>query len=97
LDTATLIWNGNEVTGQDAIRKFYEGLPSSEHQVDAVDSQPVATVAVGSQNTIMVTMSGVVRYQKNKAKTITQTFILTVEDQARQSWKVASDCVRTSE
>jgi len=96
-ENATLIWNGHEVTGQDAILKFYEGLPSSEHTIDAIDSHAVANVAVGDKNTIIVTMNGVVRYQKNRLKTITQTFILIAQEQGKQSWKIISDCLRTSE
>lgn len=41
LDKATLVWNGNAVSGQDALGEFFETLPSSEFQVQTLDCQPV--------------------------------------------------------
>lgn len=41
LDKATLIWNGNAVSGQEELNKFFEMLPSSEFQVNVLDCQPV--------------------------------------------------------
>lgn len=41
LDKATLIWNGNAVSGQEALNEFFEMLPSSEFQVNVLDCQPV--------------------------------------------------------
>jgi len=41
LDKATLVWNGNAVTGQDALAEFFESLPSSEFTVHTLDCQPV--------------------------------------------------------
>ena len=41
LDKATLVWNGNAVSGQDALGDFFESLPSSEFQVQTLDCQPV--------------------------------------------------------
>lgn len=41
LDKATLVWNGNAVTGHDALGEFFESLPSSEFQVQSLDCQPV--------------------------------------------------------
>lgn len=41
LDKATLVWNGNAVSGQDALAEFFESLPSSEFQVHTLDCQPV--------------------------------------------------------
>ncbi|KAG7252986.1 hypothetical protein CRUP_002460, partial [Coryphaenoides rupestris] len=38
---STLVWNGNAVSGQDALNEFYETLPSSEFQVHTLDCQPV--------------------------------------------------------
>lgn len=34
LDKATLIWNGNVVTGLEALANFFDMLPSSEFQVN---------------------------------------------------------------
>jgi len=41
MDNATLIWNGNGVTGKDSIQKFWMDLPSSEHTVITLDAQPI--------------------------------------------------------
>lgn len=41
LDKATLVWNGNAVSGQAALAEFFEMLPSSDFQVTTFDCQPV--------------------------------------------------------
>ncbi|MEE6497043.1 hypothetical protein FKM82_002568 [Ascaphus truei] len=41
MDTATLVWNGNPISGQEALIEFFEMLPSSEFQVNMFDCQPV--------------------------------------------------------
>ena len=43
LDSGTLVWNGNSVTGAEAIQAFLEKLPSSEHTVICLDAQPVSS------------------------------------------------------
>ena len=42
LDTAEGLWNGNKLKGKDAIIKFFEDLPTSEHKLESLDAQPVA-------------------------------------------------------
>lgn len=41
MDKATLLWNGNTVTGVEEIGKFFDGLPSTYHQVESLDAQPL--------------------------------------------------------
>ncbi|XP_039768331.1 NTF2-related export protein 2 isoform X1 [Ornithorhynchus anatinus] len=41
LDKATLVWNGNAISGQEALSEFFEMLPSSEFQINTLDCQPV--------------------------------------------------------
>ncbi|XP_069748945.1 NTF2-related export protein 2 isoform X2 [Narcine bancroftii] len=41
LDTATLVWNGNTISGHQALTEFFEMLPSSDFQVNMLDCQPV--------------------------------------------------------
>lgn len=41
MDTATLLWNGNAISNKDAILKFLEDLPTSEHTLTTLDSQPL--------------------------------------------------------
>ena len=44
LETATLLWNGNEVVGREAIVKYLTALPASDHKVMTLDSQPVTSM-----------------------------------------------------
>lgn len=41
MDTALLVWNGTGSVGKDQIQKFLESLPTSQHSVTSLDSQPV--------------------------------------------------------
>lgn len=41
IDSSTLIWNGNGVTGKDNIQKFWMDLPPSEHTIQILDAQPI--------------------------------------------------------
>ena len=36
-----MVWNGHSYTGSTDISTFYQGLPSSEHEVTSFDCQPV--------------------------------------------------------
>ena len=48
MGTATLVWNGNAVSGQESLSEFFEMLPSSEFQINVVDCQPVHDKATPS-------------------------------------------------
>ena len=39
-DKAEAVWNGNYLKGKEAIMKFFEDLPTSEHKLDSLDAQP---------------------------------------------------------
>ena len=41
LDNGLLSWNGNGITGNNQIQKFYINLPSSDHSVVTLDAQPI--------------------------------------------------------
>lgn len=41
LDTGLLTWNGNGISGNDRIQKFYIELPSSDHSISTLDAQPI--------------------------------------------------------
>ncbi len=43
LDTASMVWNGHSVAGQDSIVKFLTNLPGSEHKILSLDAQPIAS------------------------------------------------------
>ena len=95
LDTATASWNGNKVEGGVEIQKFYlDKLPKSEHQVTALDAQPVASNFVGSQTTILVVVAGHVSFQDSRQKPFQQNFLLTARG---DHWKIATDTFRHQE
>ena len=41
LDTATTVWNGNPLEGSEAILKFLDQLPTTEHTIESLDCQPI--------------------------------------------------------
>ncbi|MXQ99167.1 hypothetical protein E5288_WYG014768 [Bos mutus] len=95
LDKATLIWNGNVVTGLEALANFFDMLPSSEFQVNMLDCQPVHEQATQSQTTVLVVTSGTVKFDGNKQHYFNQNFLLTAQTTANNTvWKIASDCFR---
>ncbi|XP_027622708.1 NTF2-related export protein 2 isoform X1 [Tupaia chinensis] len=108
LDKATLIWNGNVVTGLDALNNFFEMLPSSEFQINMLDCQPVHEIqtdffslcvakeqATQSQSTVLVVTSGTVKFDGNKQHFFNQNFLLTAQSSPNSTvWKIASDCFR---
>lgn len=95
LDTATLIWNGNAVSGLAALNNFFDTLPSSEFQVNTLDCQPVHEQATQSQNTVLVVTSGIVKFDGNKQHFFNQNFLLTAQSTPHSTvWKIASDCFR---
>ncbi|XP_002763202.1 NTF2-related export protein 2 isoform X1 [Callithrix jacchus] len=95
LDKATLIWNGNVVSGLDALNNFFDALPSSEFQVNMLDCQPVHEQATQSQTTVLVVTSGTVKFDGNKQHYFNQNFLLTAQSTPNNTvWKIASDCFR---
>ncbi|XP_074640722.1 NTF2-related export protein 1-like [Tubulanus polymorphus] len=94
MDTASLTWNGNSVTGISNILTFYDTLPSSEHTVESLDAHPIVEGTQG-QSTILVCACGYVKYQGNCAGTFTQNFLLA--SMPGDVWKVVSDCYRSTE
>lgn len=95
LDKATLIWNGNVVTGLDALANFFDVLPSSEFQVNMLDCQPVHEQATQAQTTVLVVTSGTVKFDGNKQHFFNQNFLLTAQvTPSNTVWKIASDCFR---
>ncbi|XP_012386235.2 NTF2-related export protein 2 [Dasypus novemcinctus] len=95
LDKASLIWNGNVVTGLEALANFFEMLPSSEFQINMLDCQPVHEQATQSQTTVLVVTSGTVKFDGNKQHYFNQNFLLTAQSTPNNTvWKIASDCFR---
>ncbi|XP_061757702.1 NTF2-related export protein 2 [Nerophis ophidion] len=97
LDKATLVWNGNTVSGLDALGEFFEALPSSEFQVHTLDCQPVHDQATRGQMTLLVVTCGTVKFEGNKLHFFNQNFLLTAQaspNNEQPVWKIASDCFR---
>uniref|UniRef100_A0A9J7YHD3 Nuclear transport factor 2 n=2 Tax=Cyprinus carpio TaxID=7962 RepID=A0A9J7YHD3_CYPCA len=83
LDKATLVWNGNAVTGRDALSEFFESLPSKQ--------------ATQGQTTLLVVTAGSVKFDGNKQRYFNQNFLLTAQASPNSDqpvWKIASDCFR---
>ncbi|XP_048370976.1 NTF2-related export protein 2 [Sphaerodactylus townsendi] len=96
LDKATLVWNGNAVSGQEGLADFFETLPSSEFHVSVFDCQPVHEQATQSQATVLVVTSGIVKFEGSKMQTFNQNFLLTAQTTNNNTvWKIASDCFRS--
>lgn len=95
MGTATMVWNGNAVSGQDSLSEFFEMLPSSEFQINVVDCQPVHDEATPSQTTVLVVICGSVKFEGNRQRDFNQTFILTAQASPNNTvWKIVSDCFR---
>jgi len=91
LDNAIVVWNGNGTTGKDNIQKYFQDLPSTEHNITTLDAQPVIDEATLNQKTLLVMVSGVFRLQGNSQKPFQQTFMITAQG---DKWKIVSDCFR---
>lgn len=91
LDTGLLVWNGTEASGKDNIQKYYQDLPSSEHVMSTLDAQPIIDDSVSGQPTILIQVSGNVKFQNNSSKPFQQSFMITAQ---ADKWKIASDCFR---
>ncbi|XP_058010706.1 NTF2-related export protein 2 isoform X2 [Ahaetulla prasina] len=97
-DDATLVWNGNAISGQEGLAKFFELLPSSDFQVNTFDCQPVHEQATQNQTTVLVVTCGTVKFDGNKPQYFNQNFLLTEQTTNNNTvWKVMSDCLRFQE
>ncbi|XP_014663115.1 PREDICTED: NTF2-related export protein 2-like [Priapulus caudatus] len=94
MDNATLIWNGNHVSGSNDIMKYFEQFPTTETTLESLDCQPILDEAVNGQSTILVVVSGVVKYERVKTATFQQNFMLTAQGTV---WKVVTDWFRFQE
>lgn len=89
--TATLIWNGNSVSGQEAIIKFYETLPPTETTLMTVDAQPISDLpSFNEKVTMAVSCAGRMKIGA-KTKFFTESFLLIAEN---NKWKVFADTFR---
>eukprot|EP00099_Drosophila_melanogaster_P020372 NP_611833.1 NTF2-related export protein 1, isoform A [Drosophila melanogaster] len=94
LDNATLSWNGNGAIGRQMIESYFQELPSSNHQLNTLDAQPIVDQAVSNQLAYLIMASGSVKFADQQLRKFQQTFIVTAEN---DKWKVVSDCYRMQE
>lgn len=94
LDSGLLAWNGNGITGNERIQKFFIDLPTSDHMISTLDAHPVLDSVVNGQLTFMIQVSGTVRYQDKVPKSFQQNFVITAQG---DKWKIVSDCFRLQE
>uniref|UniRef100_A0A3Q3WT03 NTF2-related export protein n=1 Tax=Mola mola TaxID=94237 RepID=A0A3Q3WT03_MOLML len=95
LDKATLVWNGNAVSGQEALGEFFESLPSSDKFERSTYS--FSEQATQGQTTLLVITGGTVKFEGNKQRFFNQNFLLTAQatpNNDQPVWKIASDCFR---
>uniref|UniRef100_A0A0B6ZAT0 NTF2-related export protein n=1 Tax=Arion vulgaris TaxID=1028688 RepID=A0A0B6ZAT0_9EUPU len=92
-DKANLVWNGHIVSSAEAILKFFDNLPQSEHVIEGMDTQPIAagTITDVVSNSIVVTFLGKVKFKGSDFKAFTQTFMLCSHE---NKWKIVSDTFR---
>ncbi|XP_057580973.1 NTF2-related export protein 2-like [Hippopotamus amphibius kiboko] len=93
LDKATLTWNGNVVTGLEALINFFEMLLSSEFQLSMLDCKPVHEQATQAQTTVLVVTSETMKFDGNKQHYFNKNFLLTAQPTPNKiMWKTTSDC-----
>nr|XP_033802351.1 NTF2-related export protein 2 isoform X2 [Geotrypetes seraphini] len=94
-EKATLVWNGNAVSGREALMEFFEMLPPTDFQVTVFDCQPVHEQATQGQTTLLIVTCGTVRLGGKKERYFNQSFLLTAQEMpTRLVWRIASDCLR---
>ena len=90
-DSAVLLWNGNHLQTKANILPFYEGLPTVETNLFAIDAHPVLDAASGAQTSIAVVCNGRMKFANNNWMAFTESFLLTAENNV---WKVLTDTYR---
>ena len=92
-ENATMTWNGNPIDGLTNIQKFcIEKIPKSSTYVQSLDAQPVHDTAVAGQTTVLVTVTGTVKYGTTQPVGFQQNFLITAKD---AKWKVVTDTFRS--
>ncbi|XP_053690476.1 NTF2-related export protein-like [Sabethes cyaneus] len=89
MDDGLLVWNGHGATGKDKIQAYFQQLPRSEHTMNTLNADPIVDEAVPSQVTLIIQVSGYVKFLANPARPFQQTFMVTAQG---DKWKIANDC-----
>eukprot|EP00128_Syssomonas_multiformis_P004567 Colp12_sorted_trinity150504_noHs@25844 len=93
-DDALLIWNGNPSAGVDAIKLFFEVLPPSKHQIQAVDCQPIIFNGDRSVISILVNVVGEVSFNETDNKPFCQNFTLVPNEAQSGNFCIKNDTFR---
>ncbi|CAF0794713.1 unnamed protein product [Rotaria sp. Silwood1] len=100
---AKLIWNGNEINGQNAIGNYLVSLPPTKHHIYALDYFPMKDLFPDEDTTYQVFVSGAVIYGTPESTTVTKEkrlfshiFVLTV-DIITSTWVIVNECFRFHE
>jgi len=94
LENAQLVWNGNAVSGVDAILPFLNGLPSSATELVCLDAQPVDESVTDKKTTMLVTVQGKIKFQGRPYVAFHQTFVMTENE---KKWKIVSEVFRSQD
>ncbi|PWW76223.1 NTF2-like protein [Tuber magnatum] len=75
---ASIVWNGNPMTGGVAFAAFFERMPATHYDVQSYDSQPMLVPGTtGGPCNYMVIVSGSVKYGDSKEQRgFSETFVL---------------------
>jgi len=93
-EEAEVVWNGNPYKGREKIVEFFNSLPSSQHTIVGMDTQPIIAVTNHTgTSTIIITFCGNARYKNQKEdKCFSQTVLLASQEDNK--WKLVSDNYR---
>lgn len=87
-ESASLVWNGNQINSKNNIIEFYGKLPTVETNLESIDAQP--TTFFNEQAKILVLCAGTMKIARRNFS-FTETFILQAENNV---WKIISDTYR---
>lgn len=90
-DNANLLYAGNSYKNKAEIIKLIQNTPPSSHSIDTVDCQEVGLKYTQGKKTILVVVTGTVKYEREKLKGFHQTFTIVNMD---QKWKIMSETMR---
>ncbi|KAH9286100.1 NTF2-related export protein 2 [Echinococcus granulosus] len=92
VESVTLIWNGNQVVGRQAVVEFLTTkLPKSQTTVHTISAQPVQKVLSGDNTVVMVNTLGSMKFEGNPAKMFAETFFLIKDGNL---WRIQSATFR---
>ena len=92
-DDATMSFSGNQYKNKVEILNFIQETmpPITYHNVKTLDSQQVGLGYTGGKKTILLLVTGTVKYGSEQLKAFHQTFTIANMD---QKWKILSETIR---